>query len=196
MRFLIRLLLAFLTVAFCCHFVKAQDCGLNGDSPNATHQQLDLLKNRITGSKQTPKVIDLSKLFTGKSDTAKYSNGDWVTVTGTIVLVKEGGKETCNCHSADKATWDWHIEIAFSDNIPFNKKAVMICEVTQYTQKNCGITYPELKALVGKKVQITGWAFHDIEHWQNSFNTNPTGTDLWRGSDIEIHPVMLIKEVK
>lgn len=168
-------------------------CGPQGDSGNTNHQQLDKLKNRTADSKQDLKVIDLTKLFDGKNDTARFSNNDWVTVTGYIVLVKEGGKETCNCHSADKSTWDWHIEISATPVL--NKKAVMICEVTQYTAAGCGVTYPELRALIGQKVQITGWAFHDIEHWQNSFNTNPTGGDLWRGSDIEIHPVKHIKKV-
>jgi len=188
-------------------FIFSGACPQKGDSGNAAHQKLDSYKNRSVQSKGAPIVVDLYKLTmknAGRNDETSFNDEEWASVSGLIVLVKKGGSETCNCHSIKDTDMDWHIELApyspddpiHTEEVPFDKRSVMICEVSRYTKSATGLTYKELEGLKGKLVTITGYMFFDQEHKQNAYNTNPKGTDIWRGTAWEIHPGFSVIETK
>ena len=102
-----------------------------------------------------------------------------------------GGKETAECHEADPNSYDIHIEIAASPG-ETDKKKMMVVEMTRFTRN--GITLSDIKKMIGKHVVVRGWLFVDEEHLQNSYDVNPDGSNDWRGTPIEIHPVVSIVE--
>ena len=171
MKTLLLLLLPF--GAFC-------QCPVGGSSRAHAHE--DSLKNRSdTG---IVKFISLSDLM---NDSNRYSENTYVRTAGYIRKVKYGGAETCNCHSVDKDDQDYHIELVPDSGY---HGLPLIAEINRYVRP---VTFEQLKTLVGKVVTIEGWIFIDESHWQNAVNSNPKGTDLWRETDIEIHPVIKIQ---
>ena len=87
---------------------------------------------------------------------------------------------------------DFHIEVASSAK-ETDKKKMMVCEMTRYTQGKVAIK--DVKALIGHSVSIEGNLFFDEEHKQNAENTSPKGTNLWRATCWEVHPVFAIKKL-
>ena len=129
-------------------------------------------------------------------DTKRFSENEYVSITAYVYDVKYGGAETCNCHSKDKDQLDIHIEIVANLNDAAGSKR-MIVEINRFTRANDKtLTYEYVHSLKGKKVEIQGWFFFDEEHKQNSYNTNPNGTVIWRGTAREVHPCLIIREVK
>ena len=165
-------------------------CPTTGDSKTSKLQALDLLKNRDIKPLMPPWALTVSQFMTGQPDELSYSCDKYVSVTGTIAMVKYGGSESCNCHSDDRTTYDYHIELA--DSVWAGKSQIMICEVSRFTKDSVGLSIGEIKALIGKKVTIEGYLFYDEEHWQNAYNSNPKGTNVWRGTCWEVHPVFKI----
>jgi hypothetical protein len=170
--------------------VKSQ-CPIYGDKPLHKFQMLDSLKNRnFKGKNYSP--LSLQTILTYKGDDSKiYNSNQYVSLKGYVTLVKYGDAETCNCHSKDKNDLDIHIEIALTPNT--TGKNAMIVEINRYTRKD----HPEfsldnIKKLIGKQVTVEGWLFYDEEHKQNAITSNPNGTNLWRYTTLEVHPVMNI----
>lgn len=165
-------------------------CPVKGDSKSPKLQHLDTLKNRTK-----PGIIDrtvtLEKILAPGNDLSRFKTSQYVQVTGYVILVKPGGSETCNCHSKDADDLDIHIEIA--EKPTDNAKDAMIVEINRFTKlQHPEWTVASLKKLIGKKVTVEGWIFSDEEHKQNAVNSNPSGTDLWRRTITEIHPVLKI----
>ena len=173
----------------CLSFFQINNCPKKGDSPKVHHQQMNLLKNRTTISKNVNKSITLEKILQLGNDTSKFSNNDYVDLVGYIYDVKWGGAETCNCHSKDKSQLDIHIELVSSLAGASNEKA-MVVEITRYSKGS--YTYKQVQAFKGKKVKIKGWMFFDKEHKHNAVNTRPNGTNLWRATCWEVHPCQYI----
>jgi hypothetical protein len=130
---------------------------------------------------------DIADMKTGDTNT------EAVTVSGYVILVKSGGKETCNCHSATDL--DIHIELTQDSTHTENKDAI-VCEISPRLQAILGVNLHDIKQMVGHYVSISGYLFSDIEHKQNSVVDNPNGTNLWRVSCEEVHPVTDIKIVR
>ena len=187
-----KIIFVLITIVFSLWFTTTGDCPQKGDSTKADHQQMDLLKNRITTSTNINKNITLEKILKPGNDTSRFSNNDYTDITGYVYEVKWGGAETCNCHSKDKSQLDIHIELVSSLTGASNEKA-MVVEITRYSKGS--YTYEQIRAFRGKKVEIKGWMFFDEEHEQNAVNTRPNGTNLWRATCWEIHPCQFIKEV-
>lgn len=177
-----------------CVIAAFGQCPPQGDSKNVKLQALDTLKNRNYVSQ---KIIELSidSIFKPSNDVARFNSNMYVHIVGFVYDVKPGGSETCNCHSKDKDQLDIHIEIVRDlNNVTRANK--MIVEVNRFTKLTAGMDYLTVHNLIGKKVDIYGWMFADEEHKQNATNTNPNGTNLWRQTIWEVHPVMNIKEAK
>jgi hypothetical protein len=171
-------------------FGSTEKCPQKGDSTNLGHQEMDLLKNRKTSSKKINKGITLEKILKKGDDRKRFKNSDYVEITGYVYDVKWGGAETCNCHSKNKEDLDIHIKIVKEMSSASNRKS-MVAEITRYSRGN--YTYSEIKEMKGKKVKLKGWMFFDDEHDQNSVNTNPDGSFIWRATSWEIHPCQLIE---
>jgi hypothetical protein len=173
--------------------INAQ-CPVKGDKDNLKFQHLDSLKNRIDSSKVISNITLDDVLKTG-DDTKRFNVKQYVKLIGYVIMVKDGGSETCNCHSKDKKDLDIHIEIAL--NSTDDAKHAMIVEINRYVKiLNPKYNTKDLKSLIGKKVKVEGWLFFDSEHKQNAINTSPNGTNIWRATCWEIHPVINIIEIK
>ncbi len=124
-----------------------------------------------------------------------------ISFTGYCILIKSGGSETCNCKSKDKTAMDVHIEITRDSKHTSNKDA-LVCEINGRVQaimaaQGIDWSMPTIKKmLVGHTVEIGGYSFADDHHKQNSVVDNPNGTDDWRITTIELHPVTHIKVIQ
>ena len=106
-----------------------------------------------------------------------------VSLTGYVLKVEDGGKESCNCGSAIYK--DTHIYIVKQlGDLPVQ---AIIVEATPRFRLLIGTT-ADLKKLTGKHVVIRGYLFMDSEHKANSRADNGKGL-LWRSTCEEIHPL-------
>ena len=180
-----KLLLLTILIFFVGFFINLK---IDTKSQKEKFKELDRLKNRKQKESYFDVNLDVKSFLKGVDDRNSFSNNMYVSVTGYVVLVKYGGAETCECHSKEKDDEDYHIEIAETPG-ETNKIKTMVCEITR--EVRC-VNYEELQKYKGHKVKIEGYLFFDEEHWQNAYNTNPNGTNLWRGTCWEIHPVFAI----
>lgn len=172
--------------------VKSDKCPITGDGRNARMRCDDSLKNRPCVVGTVDNSVTLQSILDKGDDTKRFSTNQYASLVGYINLVKYGGSETCNCHSKDKGDLDTHIEISM--NVGDEGKKSIICEITRYN-RDPNLSYTNIKKLVGKKVKISGYLFFDFEHKQNAVNTTPNGTNLWRATCWELHPVCAVSIV-
>jgi len=192
-----RLILLALSITFAVTSATGQTkfkCPLSGldrhaRKPKPNIAALNKLKNRTGEPKQINQDITLEKILAKGIDSTRFSNGDAATLTGYIVGVKAGGGEDCNCYYGKEEFIDTHIEIALKKGEK-DKTKYMVVEITprfKATHKDCRTA--AIRKLIGRPVTVTGWMMYDFHHWQNSKNTNPHGTNLYRATAWEIHPV-------
>lgn len=124
-----------------------------------------------------------------KSDSTHFGMDKLVAVTGYLISVKLSESESCNCHTQNKDSDDFHIYIAASPNDSL-KSNMMICEVTRFT-RHLSPNLKELKTMIGKKITLTGYLFYDEEHKRNS-RASAGKSLIWRATVWEVHPVFTI----
>jgi hypothetical protein len=171
--------------------ILAAPCPPQGDAKNARVSALDVLKNRQGSVLAVDSSITLAAILKPGTDAQRFSTAKGATVTGYVAEVKPGGLESCNCHAADLPNRDTHIALVADPKDFGNGRRYVIVEVTPHTRK-AGINQASLKALLHKKVTVTGDIFFDEEHKQNAENTNPGGKNNWRATCVELHPVFEI----
>ena len=173
-------------------FAQCPDAGNNMgilDSINNT------LKNRpVNVDPNKAKFVSIDSILKDGKDGDRFSNNMFVYTEGYVILVKNGGAESCNCDSTNAIYHDIHIELAKTPNAA--KGEVMIVEVTPKLKNAEGLTAKSLKTLVGQKVRIYGYFFFDSEHKQNAANTCHQCTNVLRWTCWEIHPVVKIVVIK
>lgn len=195
---------------FLSSYVSAQTpCPIKGDKSNLKFEHLDSLKNRSHVGNQIDTTVTLAKILAKGEDSKRFKSSQYVCLTGYVILVKEGGLETCNCHGfkdiehkepmtkdEQKQVEDIHIELAMK--LSDGATQAVIVEINRFTK----LIHPEYtvanlkKLLLNQKVTLEGWMFFDEEHTQNAVNTNQTGTNLWRATCWEVHPVLIINIIK
>ena len=191
-------ILLLILLSFNCVCARAQfDCPIYGDKAQAKYRWLDSLKNRIAGDSGT--ILDMSitleRMITPGNDTSRFNIRQFVRLVGYVVDVKDGGAETCNCHSKLKRDLDTHIELGRTRKS--NDSEAVVVEVSRFVKAaHADYSTKQLKTLIGKKVIIEGLLFPDTEHWHNSINTNPTGGNIWRRTMWEVHPVLNITVIE
>lgn len=167
---------------FTCY---GQDCPISGDSHNLKIMAADSLKNRTVVPERYQDVSIKHLLSMTISDDVPDNTG--VAMQGYVLDIKNGGVESCNCHS--KTNRDTHIYIVKYESITDPSQSVIV-EVTPHFRQ-LGTTQ-ELKAqYLHRYVTIKGYLFKDEEHKQNSSADHGKGK-LWRGTTWEIHPVTQI----
>ena len=131
-------------------------------------------------------------------DETRFDEKSAATVTGFVLKVSEGGKETCNCHASAADQRDTHILLTLSEGA--DRTQGVVAEVTprgrivhQRTGANDWTTAALQGSIQGKWVEITGWLMFDFEHVGEAENTNPGGSNNVRATCWEIHPVTGIK---
>jgi hypothetical protein len=175
-------------------FSAFANCPSIGDSKETSVWILDTLKNRTVAPASVNPEITLQSILASGDDSSRFDQIVGATITGYVVAVKRGGLESCNCHS--KINRDWHIELGATPDAKPTERVIV--EITPRFPVVCdpgGFQIGNPRELIGHRVQVTGWMFFDEEHKQNARNTNPKGTDLWRATCWEIHPVSAIRKI-
>jgi len=157
-------------------------CPPHGDSPDQRLWALDEMKNR-TLAPGIDSSITLEAILAPGNDRERWKDSQGAHLTGYVLLVKRGGLETANCHSASAR--DVHIVLGLHPKD--DPKNGLIVEVTPAFQPSVG-TVAQLRKLKGKRVTVDGWMFFDEEHWDNAVHTGHAKR-LWRATAWEVHPV-------
>jgi|ERR1035437_3988032 hypothetical protein len=172
--------------------ISTPSCPPEGKSPNPSIRALNILKNRDVDIDTTgAKIITMDELLAPGDDKNRFSDSDIVCLIAVVIDFKDGGSETCNCKSKDKNTFDIHVVLGKTLDAPKNQIVVM--ELTKKFREKFGLDMNYGKTLKGHTIKIYGYMLNDVEHFQNAQNTNPTGTDIWRGTTWEVgHPPVYI----
>jgi hypothetical protein len=203
MKKLVGALLLIAVVAAVLYFYTQQQdggCPIMGSAKSVRVRELNELKNRtdIPAISDFDNNVSLEKLIKPGYDKNRWSTGSAGEITGYVKAVMKGGVETCNCEAQDLAGRDTHIELV-TDLSETGDRGVVIAEVTPRMRKlmqDKGIDWSTetLKnKLTGRKVKIKGWLLFDFEHQRQAGNTNPNGSENWRATCWEIHPITSIE---
>lgn len=175
-------------------------CPLTGDARRQSVQDLNVLKRRMSvpSASDLDASATLTAVLAPGDDTERWDTHRGATFEGYVVGVLKGGVESVNCHTHDPAYRDTHIELALSPDETDKDKFVVVEVTPQVRQKMAaqGVDWSTetLKhTLMHHKVRITGWLLFDEEHKANAANTNPGGSDVWRATVWEIHPITAIE---
>jgi len=166
-------------------------------SPKGPSYQALLLVNEAKNRMRAPLAADihpleLSAIMASGDDRARWSNSMAVEVEGYVVGDTTGPAETCNCKNPDKSYHDTHIELTQG---PDDNELPMIVEVTPEWRGYMGQAGRDWSTdalrprIEGHRVRVRGWMLLDSEHLNAADNTNPEGSNLWRKTAWEIHPV-------
>lgn len=186
-------------LALAAQITDAATCPPQGDSPQARLQALDRLKNRTPFAVKADPTITLERIAAPGDDTKRWSTDQAASVTGYVAVVKPGGRETANCHRADRL--DTHIALVVDPKTAGDSKTHVIVEVTPSGRDAAAkrgedwSTAALRKRILGKRVTVSGLIFYDVEHAASSVNTakDPKAASVWRATDVEIHPVVSIQ---
>ena len=158
-----------------------------GNTPAAQHHQLvDSYKNRSNIPTHFTQIN-----FDDMANLTVTNNMSWdsaVYIDAYILDIKDGGQESCNCHSTIYK--DTHIYIVKTANEKDPSNAIIV-EATPRFRNTLGTTQ-DLKNYIGKHVRIYGYLFRDDEHKANSTIDNGAGNH-WRHSVWELHPIIKIQ---
>jgi hypothetical protein len=172
--------------------IHAAPCGIHGNARSGTREYtLNAFKNRSQAPHAINPGITLEKLARG----GRYENSEAAAIIGYVALVKPGGKESCNCGATDPAHIDTHIALVTDLAYANDKSKHIVVEVTPRTRRRYHFpsTATLKRQILHKRVMVTGWLFYDSMHEHNAANTNPHGSQIWRLTCEEIHPVSGIK---
>jgi hypothetical protein len=162
------------------------DCVIGGDNTNPRVMAADSLKNRSAIPKKY-KEMTVEKLLSMKV-TNKADQHQAVAVKGYIMDIKDGGKESCNCHSTTFK--DTHIYLVNDASVNDASKAIIV-EATPRMRKALGTTKQLKTKYLNQEVTVYGYLFCDAEHKQNSTADAGKGNH-WRGTVWEVHPITKI----
>jgi hypothetical protein len=213
-------LLLFLSMVLFASRIFAQDviwidgdtCGMHGDAKRKQEFDQNPYKNRYKPptSKDIDTKITVQKLVAGGSDRDRFKQSTAVEITGYVFDVKQGGKETCNCHTGNALFKDTHIEITPNSKETSPDKRLII-EVTPRMRKimeDKGIDWStatlmdKKNGIIGHTIKVQGWLFYDFTHEDDAFSYDPndehdTGKDHknWRASCWEVHPITYMEDL-
>jgi hypothetical protein len=178
------------------NFCASAQCPPWGSEPKGSPLgNLNTAKNRsIARPARRPVELSLSDIL-GKlhgPDAKRYTNGQYVTISGIITDVVEKGPESSNCNMAKKGSGDTHIYLGLDVND--DKEDCMIVEITPAYKARHRDYAKNLNK--GTHVKISGYMLYDFEHKGNAKNTAKTEKDVWRKTCWEIHPVTDVREIK
>jgi len=172
-------------------------CPASGLPLTSARRAEHLLKNRVSfpSSEDFDAGVTLAALLQPGDDESRWSNTRSARIEGYVVSVGRAGIELANCWSPCRR--DVHINVALRSDAPANEQVIV--EVTPHLQRWAATNGLDWSAetlkrtLVGKWVRFEGWLFYDSEHAKESANTFKEGSDLWRATAWEVHPVTKIE---
>jgi hypothetical protein len=184
--------------------VDGSPCRPQGDDPKPSFIALDLQKNRASSpnAADIDHEVTLGAILAPGTDIDRFDATRGATIEGIVVRVKQGSRETCNCHASDPIDQDTHIELALSGSAtPTQRVVVEVTPRIRKQMKNAGQDWSTralqgedgADGIVGKWLRITGWLFFDDIHLKIAENTNPGGSHNVRATCWEIHPVTALE---
>lgn len=184
--------------------VLAQDefngCGLEGTAKPKSLKALNVLKNRsapLTDA-DVDSTATLKKMLKLGDDEERFDEEQGVEVVGWVYEVKPGGKETCNCGATEAEFKDTHIELVPSPTINDKTHRVVIEVTPRWRAKMADEGEDWSTAALRTKfkhkwVRVRGWLLYDVQHVHNAEHTNPGGSNVWRATAWEVHPITSIE---
>lgn len=171
-------------------------CSDWGNAKNSKDSIANRYKNRdILVNQPIDTSVTLGKMLAKGEDSKRFNNNSYVKITGYLVEVQDGGKESCNCGTDNDSLKDIHIYIGQTPTSP--KSECVIAEITHKWKKiNKIYTLKDFKAkgFVGQKVNVYGYLFYDAEHKGSAVNTCKVCANTWRATCWEAaHPVCKIE---
>lgn len=175
-------------------------CPPSGLGFSTSQRNVHRLKNRTS----FPQAADfdrqatLANILQPGRDEARWSQTKAASVEGHVVSIGRAGIELANCYSPCRR--DIHINLALRPDAPPSEQ--MVLEVTPHFERlaaSQGLDWSEEKlkqTLVGRSCRFEGWLFFDDSHDEESTNTHKEGSNIWRATGWEIHPVTRIEIVR
>jgi hypothetical protein len=171
-------------------------CGIQWALISAEERGLIALKNRVQvpASDDFDRRVSLDALLARGRDATRWSDRYAASIEGYVIVVRPGAVEFANCLSFTER--DIHLHVARVPDAPVGEHVVV--EVTPHwrswaRQHGLDWSLAALQRLVGKRVRLEGWLLFDIEHDDESENTNPGLVHNWRATAWELHPVTSIR---
>jgi hypothetical protein len=198
-RIFLTLVVALLMI-FVAAVVLDRYCPASGLGFTESRRRIHGLKNRNNFPSQSDydKRVTLEALLQRGNDQGRWSETNAAVIEGYVVSVHKGRPELANCYSPCRR--DIHINLALRTDAPDDQQFVV--EVTPDFQRwananSIDWTDETLKrTLVGHWCRIEGWLFFDQQHADESANTFKEGSDIWRPTAWEIHPVTKIEVLR
>jgi len=195
-RYLITLVIVILSLAL-TFVLLDRYCPASGLPFSSARRAEHRLKNRVSlpSSQDFDGSVTLAALLQPGDDQSRWSEARAARIEGYVVSVGRAGIEMANCWSPCRR--DVHINVALRTDAP--AKEQVIVEVTPHVERWAAANGLDWSAqtlersLVGKWVRFEGWLFYDSGHAKESANTFKEGSDLWRATAWEIHPVTRIE---
>lgn len=175
----------------------AGGCPPEGDATKAKVRDLNIQKARMT----SPSDDDIDDTVTMESleepgdDTQRFDNGTAVAIAGYVMVVRDGGPGSSNCHSQDPAEQNTVIELAADGSTPDpghrvfavvtpRWRAIMARQGQDWTTRGLRAKY------LHQPIIVTGWLLFDFEAANRAANTAPLpNPGITRNTAWEIHPV-------
>jgi hypothetical protein len=178
-----------------------QGCPKHGSAVQERAKVLNVKKNRddVPAPSQIKSDITFATLMKAGEHPRGFKEGDAISIVGYVVEVRLGAVETCNCKATDPWERDSHIEVITDLMDAGNKEKRLVVEVTPHFRKKAkaaGLDWSQdglKKTFEGRWVRITGWAFYDAMHDDESAGSG--NEHIWRGTPWEVHPVTSIEIV-
>ena len=178
------------------------ECPLEGAATSTPKAELNKLKNRWRFRPSSMKAITLADMLAPGEDEDRFDTQDAVKVRGFIVSVKKASRgESTNCGATDDDNTDTHIDLAANSSASATaEENRLIIEVTPRTRFEAGLnnldwSHANLKHLEGKCAEVGGFLFYDFDHVGQSRNDASPGSNIWRATLWEVHPITSIEEI-
>ena len=176
--------------------VVFRNCEAEGNATQPSYRAANVLKNRVTAP--TAAAIDpavtLDAMLAPGNDEARWDATRGASIVGFVVDVKATGAESVNCGETQSRYTDTHIDLVIAANVSAGRRRVVV-EITPRWREFMSTqgedwSQATLRQLLERRwVRFTGWLFFDFHHRGEAQNTATTGTNIWRATAWEIHPV-------
>jgi hypothetical protein len=187
---------------FAARILSAQDtfhgCKPQGTAKPAAIKTVNKFKNRTDppADGDIDSTATLTKMLKIGDDTDRFDDDQGAEIVGYVYDVKPGGLETCNCKNPDEL--DTHIELVPSPSLNDKTRRVIVEVTPRWREKmatdGADWSTDAIKAKFNHKwVRVRGWLLFDIEHVGNASHTSPGGSNIWRATCWEVHPITSIE---
>ena len=176
--------------------VVFRNCQPEGNATQPRYQAANALKNRVTTptAAELDPAVTLAAMLAPGNDSARWDAGRGGSIVGFVVAVKPTGAESVNCGETASRFTDTHIDLVAASNLSAGRRRVVV-EITPrwrefMAQQGVDWSQATLRTTLERRwVRFTGWLFYDFHHKGEAQNTATTGTNIWRATAWEIHPV-------